>query len=155
MIDTELAAFLEEGVGIHIGTRNEALQPNGARAVAVRVEPGGEHLVVYVARVAAARILPDLESNGQAAVGFGRPIDDRACQVKGVVVSVRDATEAEKPAVLAQWDGFLASLEKIGVPRVATKTWVTWPAVAIRLRATALFDQTPGPQAGAPLSSTS
>ncbi|HET7698258.1 MAG TPA: hypothetical protein VFK57_21260 [Vicinamibacterales bacterium] len=151
MIDGALAAFLQEGVGIHIATRNEALQPNGARAVAVRVEPDGEHLIVYVARVAAARILPDLESNGQAAVGFGRPVDDRACQVKGVFVGAREATEEERPQVLAQWDGFLASLEKIGIPRAATRTWVTWPAVAIRLRANALFDQTPGPGAGAPL----
>jgi hypothetical protein len=152
MINGTLAAFLEEGVGIHIGTRNAALQPNGARAIAVRVEADGAHLVVYVARVAAARILPDLEANGQAAVGFGRPVDDRACQVKGVFAGVRDATEAERPQVLAQWDGFLGSLETIGIPRAATQTWVTWPAVAIRLRANALFDQTPGPAAGAPLS---
>jgi hypothetical protein len=151
MIDTQLAAFLQEGVGIHIATRNPALQPNGARAVAVTVEPDGEHLVVYVARVAAARILADLEANGQAAVGFGRPVDDRACQVKGVFVGARDATEDERPKVLAQWDGFLDSLEKIGIPRAATRTWVTWPAVAIRLRANALFNQTPGPKAGAPL----
>jgi hypothetical protein len=33
---------------------------------------------------------------------------------------------------------------------VATRAWVTWPAVAIRLRATAVFNQTPGPDAGAP-----
>jgi hypothetical protein len=153
MIDNALAAFLQEGVGIHIGTRNAALQPNGARAIAVQVEPDGKHLVVYVARVAAARILPDLEANRQAAVGFGRPIDDRACQVKGVFVSVRDATEDERPRVRAQWDGFLSSLETIGIPRAATHTWVTWPAVAIRLRVNALFNQTPGPGAGAPLES--
>lgn len=151
MIDTELAAFLQEGVGIHIGTRNSAMQPNGARAIAVTVEADGEHLVVYVARVAAARILPDLEANGQAAVSFGRPVDDRACQVKGVFTGARDAADSERPAVLAQWDGFLGSLEKIGIPRMATRTWVTWPAVAIRLRANALFNQTPGPGAGAPI----
>jgi hypothetical protein len=151
MIDTELAAFLQEGVGIHIATRDAAMRPNGARAIAVRVEDDGMHLVVYVARVAANRLLADLEANGQAAVGFGRPIDDRACQVKGVLAGVRDATDDERTAVLAQWDGFLGSLEKIGIPRAATKTWVTWPAVAIRLRANALFNQTPGPGAGAPL----
>lgn len=151
MIESGLAAFLEEGVGIHIATRNETLQPNGARAIAVHVEPGGKYLEVYVSRVAAVRIVPDLESNGQAAVGFGRPIDDRACQVKGVFEGLRDATEAERPAVLAQWDRFLGSLEQIGIPRVATRTWITWPAVAIRLRVTALFNQTPGPGAGAPL----
>jgi hypothetical protein len=151
MIDEQLAAFLQEGVGIHIGTRNAALQPNGTRALAATVDDDGRHVVVYVAGVAAARILPDLEANGQAAVGFGRPIDDRACQVKGTFVEARDAAEEERAAVHAQWDGFLGSLEKIGIPRAATAGWVTWPAIAIRLRVTALFDQTPGPGAGAPI----
>ena len=151
MIGTELAAFLQEGVGIHIGTRNASLEPNGSRALAVKVEDDARHLVVYVARVAAERLLPDLEGNGQAAVGFGRPIDDRACQVKGVFIESRDADDADRPVIEAQWDGFLSSLERIGIPRAATRGWVTWPAVAIRLRANAIFDQTPGPGAGAPI----
>jgi hypothetical protein len=92
MIDTELAAFLQEGVGIHIASRNAALEPNGSRALAVKVDADGRHLEVYLAAVAAARILPDLQANGQAAVGFGRPVDDRSCQVKGLFLGVRDAT---------------------------------------------------------------
>jgi len=151
MIDMELAAFLQEGVGIHIATRDAAMRPNGARAIAVTVEGDGTHLVVYVAQVAATRLLADLEANGQAAVSFGRPTDDRACQVKGLFLGVRDATSDERDPVLAQFDAFLGSLERIGIPRAATRGWVTWPAVAIRLRASALFNQTPGPGAGAPL----
>ena len=151
MIGRDLAAFLQEGVGIHIGTRNGALEPNGARALAVRVDDDGAHLEVFVAEIAASRLLPDLEGNGQAAVDFGRPVDERACQVKGTCVGVRPATESERPFVMAQLDGFRASLELIGIPRVATLSWITWPAVAIRLKATALFEQTPGPSAGAPL----
>ena len=151
MIDKDLAAFLQEGVGIHIATRNASLQPNGIRALAVTVESDGLHVVVYAAEAAAARVLPDLEDNAQIAIGFGRPTDDRACQVKGIVIGTRAATEAERPLVVAQWDGFLGSLEQIGIPRVATTTWVTWPAVAIRVRINALFDQTPGPGAGAPI----
>ena len=151
MIDKDLAAFLQEGVGIHIATRNASLQPNGIRALAVTVESDGLHLVVYAAEAAAARVLPDLEDNAQIAIGFGRPVDDRACQVKGIVIGTRAAIEAERPVVAAQWDGFLGSLEQIGIPRVATTTWVTWPAVAIRVRVNALFDQTPGPGAGAPI----
>lgn len=151
MIDRQLASFLEEGLGIHIGTRDKRLQPGGARAVAVKVDKDGMHLVVYVAKVAAKRILPDLESNGQAAVVFGRPTDDRSCQVKGVFAGARPARANERPFVLAQWGAFLASLERIGIPRQNAAAWITWPAVAIRLKATALFEQTPGPQAGAPL----
>ena len=155
MIDAQLAAFLQEGLGIHLASRNAALEPNGSRALAVRVDSDGRHLDVYLARVAAERLLADLEANGQAAVGFGRPIDDRSCQVKGVFVQVRDVAEDERPFIAAQWDAFLSNLEKIGIPRAATRAWITWPVVAIRLRANAIFDQTPGPGAGAPMESTS
>jgi hypothetical protein len=154
MIHGPLAAFLQEGVGIHIATRNAALEPNGTRALAVKVEDDGRHLAVYVARVASVRILGDLEDNGQAAVSFGRPVDDKACQVKGTFLAARDASDDERPLIAAQWDGFLASLEQIGIPRAATRAWITWPAVAIRLRVNAVFDQTPGPGAGAQISST-
>ena len=151
MIDEHLAGFLEEGIGIHIGTRDRDLQPNGARAVAVKVENDRAHVVVYVARVAAERLLGDLESNGQVAVGFGRPVDDRACQVKGIFLEARPARDEERPFVAAQWEGFLGQLEQIGIPRAGSARWSTWPATAIRVRVTALFNQTPGPDAGAPL----
>jgi hypothetical protein len=151
MIDAQLTSFLHDGVGIHIGTRNERLEPNGARAIASRVEEDGAHLTVYVAKVAAARVLPDLESNGLAAIVFGRPTDDRACQVKATFVSARAARVQERPRIMAQWRAFLENLERIGIPRDGMEGWTTWPAVAIRLRATAIFNQTPGPEAGAPL----
>jgi hypothetical protein len=151
MVETELAGFLEQGLGIHIGTRNAQLEPEGARVAAVKVEGDGVHLVAYLPEVAAPRILSNLESNGEAALAFARPSDERACQVKGVFVAARPAGDDERPLVEAQWDGYLRQLEGIGIPRVATAGWVTWPAVAIRLKVTALFDQTPGPQAGAAL----
>jgi len=151
MIDQQLADFLQQGLGIHLGTRNAQLQPNGARVAAVKVEEDRLHLVAYISRVAARRLLPDLQSNGQAALVFGRPVDDRACQVKGEFVSVRPAAVRERPFIEAQWNGFLDQLQQIGIPRAAAGGWVTWPALAIRLRATELFNQTPGPDAGAPL----
>ena len=151
MIDSTLAGFLEEGLGIHLGTRNERLEPNGARAIAVKVDPGGEHIAVYLAEVAAARVLPDLHANGQAAITFGRPIDERACQVKGTFVDTRAATEEERAFMLAQRDGFLANLELIGVARAGSAAWITWPAVVVTIKATHIFNQTPGADAGAPI----
>ena len=147
-ISGDLAAFLEQGVGIYIGTRNEALEPNGARAIAARIERDGARLVVYLASVAAARILPDLEQNGLAAVTFGRPVDERACQVKGTFVEARPARDDERPLLDAQWEGFTRQLEMIGVAREARSAWPTWPATAIALKPTAVFEQTPGPAAG-------
>jgi hypothetical protein len=151
MIDRELARFLGEGLGIHIGTRDKHLQPNGARVTAISVDDDGTHVVVYVPEVAAPRVLHDLQTTGPAAVVLARPTDDKACQIKGVFAGARPATAAERPGVAAQWARFLDNLELIGIPRAALAAWSIWPSVAIRIRVTALFNQTPGAGAGAPL----
>ena len=148
MIEPDLRAFLEGGLGIHIGTRTSRLEPNGARALAVKVEDDRLHLIVYLADVAARRVVPDLRANSAIAVGFARPIDERACQIKGIFVDVRPATGEERRLVEEQVDGFRTNLEHIGIPRIGTSGWITWPAVAIRFRATTIFEQTPGPDAG-------
>lgn len=151
MLDDSLVAFLEQGLAINIGTRNARLEASAAYVGAAIVDADRHHLTVYVPAVAAGSILADLQSNGQAAVVFARPEDDRACQVKGTFVSARPATDDEEPLVRGQFDGFLRQLEIIGMPGESTRPWLVWPAVAVRLRVTALFDQTPGPKAGAAL----
>jgi hypothetical protein len=153
MIEPDLRAFLEAGLGIHVGSRTARLEPNGARGIAVRVEDDRLHLIVYLAEAAGRRVVPDLKANGAVAVGFARPVDDRACQIKGIFVEARPATEDERDTVERQWEGFRSNLERIGIPRLGTNGWSIWPAVAIRFRATAIFEQTPGPDAGALLAS--
>lgn len=148
MIEPDLRAFLEGGLGIHIGTRTARLEPNGARALAVRVEDDRLHLIVYLAEVAARRVVPDLRANSAIAVGFARPIDERACQIKGIFVEARPASDDERTVIEGQWEGFRDNLERIGIPRVGSGGWIIWPAVAIRFRATTIFEQTPGPDAG-------
>lgn len=151
MIDRELAAFLEEGLAIHLGTRNAQLEPSSARVSAVTVDADGCHVTAYVPRVAVGRVLADVEANGLAALVFVRPTDDRAVQVKGVFVGSRAAATRERRALMTQWEGFRRSLERIGIPRALTDAWAVWPSVALRVRVTDLFNQTPGPGAGAPL----
>ena len=148
MIPPALASFLEQGLSLHIGTRDEHHRPSGARAAAVVVESGGDHMLVFIADVAVARLLDDIRRNGQLAVDFGRPEDDRACQVKGSVVEIRAAHAHERDVVLRQWQGFLDQLEKIGIPRQMAKGWGHWPATVVRIKVTAVFEQTPGPLAG-------
>ena len=148
MIDSQLAGFLEGSVAIHVGTRNERLQPGGARALAARVDRDGQHIEVYLATAAASRVRANLEANGHVAVVFGRPTDDRACQLKGVFTGIRTARPDERSLVTAQFESFLTNLEQIGIPRSMAAQWSTWPADVIRIKTTAVFEQTPGPQAG-------
>jgi hypothetical protein len=153
MLDKSLTEFLEHGLAIHLGTRNSALRPNGCRVTAVRVEDQGRHLVAYLPKSAPPAVLEDLRSNGQAAVSFARPTDDRAVQVKGVFVSERDADPSEEAFVLGQWQSLLHELDIIGLAALtSTSSWLMWPCVAVTLRVTNVFSQTPGPEAGSVLS---
>lgn len=152
MIDELLAEFLQSGLGIHVGTRNEQLEPCGCRATAVKVEEDGKHVVVFVPRHASAPIFENLRTNGQVAVSMSRPADERAVQVKGLMLFSWDARPEEEAFARVQWGGFLGQLEGIGLPGAATSSWQVFPCVAVRLKVTALFNQTPGPDAGAALS---
>src|SRR5215217_4486961 len=137
MLDKSLTEFLEQGLAIHIGTRNGALRPNGCRVTAVRVEDQGRHLVAYLPAAAGPAVLEDLRSNGQAALSFARPTDDRAVQVKGEFVSMRDADESDGAFALGQWQSLLAELDAIGLAQLtSTSTWLMWPCVAVKLRVT-------------------
>ena len=152
MLDQSLTEFLECGLAIHIGTRNAAMRPNGCRVTAVRVEEQGRHLVAYLPKAASADVFDDLKSNGQAAVSLTRPTDDRAVQVQGEFVSLREADPSEESFVLNQWQSLLKELDLIGLaPLTSTSTWLMWPCVAVTIRVTAVFSQTPGPEAGAVL----
>jgi sugar/nucleoside kinase (ribokinase family) len=151
MIDRDLAAFLEEGLAIHIGTRDADLEPNGTRATAITTDEDGQHITIFVPKAAEARVLPNLEANGHGAVVLVRVSDERSCQIKGVFVEARAAADRDRAFVMDPWDRFVQNIEQIGLPRAVTGHWKMWPCLAIRLKVAELFDQTPGPRAGARL----
>lgn len=151
MIDEVLAQFLQSGLGIHVGTRNERLEPCGCRATAIKVEEDGRHVVVYVPKAASPQIFENLRTNGCAAISMARPADERAVQVKGLMLFSWEAKPEEDAFARVQWSGFLDQLEGIGLPGESTHSWQVFPCVAIRVKVTALFNQTPGPDAGAAL----
>jgi hypothetical protein len=150
-IDSQMAAFLREGLPTHIATRNAQLEPSGARVTAIKVDADGEHVTVFLPAIAAPPLLADLRDNGQVAVVLARPIDERSCQVKGTFVESWTPTADEEVFAREQFERALASVERVGIPRVGSAAWQMWPCVAVRFRAEALFTQTPGPNAGARL----
>ena len=81
---------------------------------------------------------------------FGRPIDDRACQVKGMFLKASTGGETSAQFVMAQWEGFRDS-SKDRDPSRGVSGLGDVAGGGDQAQATALFDQTPGPQAGAPL----
>jgi len=151
VLQGELAGFLQSGLSISVATRDADLTPDGTRAWAVAVDPDGVHVTAFLTAKTATSHVRNLESNGQLALCFDRPSDSRACQLKGVFVDARRCRPSERDEIERQVRGFFADLSIIGVPAVVFTGWVRWPAVAVRMRVTDVFHQTPGPGAGARL----
>lgn len=152
MLTSEVVDFIQGGQDARIATSDARREPYGCRVLAAVVDHDGTHLTAFVPELAAAPILANLQANPSVALAFQRPTDDHACQVKGTLVTARAATDDER-AIVNRQQGLLG--EKFGqltVPGVMVAGWTTWPAVAVTVRVTAVFDQTPGPGAGAPLS---
>ena len=155
MIPADLAGFFESGVSILIGSRDPCLFPDCTRAIGARVEAGGTELTVLLPRSTSARAVANLRDNGRIAVAFSRPSDHRSIQVKGRVVALREAEEADR-AVVDGYRGALArELAFVGLPPRLTFRMAHWPCLAARLRVEGIFVQTPGPGAGGPLEAPS
>ena len=151
LISDELAGFLQSGVSINVATRDDELQPDGAVAWAASVHENRSHLTVFLPESSGRAMLRNLKVHPEIAIVFDKATSHRACQVKGRFASTRRSKVAERAEVERQLDGLFMDLEAIGIPRAMAAGWKIWPCVAIDLRVTQLFEQTPGPGAGEPL----
>lgn len=151
MISSELAAFFESGTSVHAASRDAALRPHGARALAVRADADGAHVTLLLHAPAAARLLDDWRENGRVAIQVCRPSTNRACQLKGAFVEARPATRAESAWGTTLFGAFRDDLQAINIPADALGGWRVRPMLAVRVRVERTFEQTPGPAAGEPL----
>lgn len=151
MITPDLAAFLESGISIHAATRSARLVPDELRGVGARVEGGGEELTVFFPDATSGTARANLADNGRIAVCFSRPIDHRSYQVKGRVVALRPADDADRQVVDRYRRALVEEYARVGVPPSIAWRIAVWPAHAVRFRVEGVYAQTPGPGAGAPL----
>ncbi len=154
MISAELKHFLESGISILVGTRDARLAPDCFRALGARVEEGGRELTVFAPDAVARASLANLRDNGRVAVCFTRPEDHRSIQLKGRVLELRPADEAERRLVDRYRSALAAILGEIGLPPRTTLRMNHWPCHAVRFEVEAVFVQTPGPGAGERLDAT-
>lgn len=151
MITPELARFIESGISVLVGTRDGRLRPDCVRAAGVRADSAADTLTVFLPAATAERAIANLADNGRIAVTVTRAIDHRSLQLKGGVLEVRPSTGEERREIERHLELLAVDWGHVGVPRKATKSMNFWPAFTVTLRCEALFEQTPGPDAGQPL----
>jgi hypothetical protein len=147
--DDALLRHLQPGRSILVGTVDPAGWPAACRGVGLVVDEDRQGFTVYVPVATGAETVANIASNGRVAVSATEPATHTSVQLKGRIRAVRVAREDEEERVRLSIDRFADTLDQVGLPRGVTRTMTCWPAFAIEAAVEAVFDQTPGPRAGA------
>src|SRR5262245_41249318 len=155
-IDGPLEALIESGVSVVVGTRDEGLVPEIVRAWGPHVNRDRHTIRVCVPEATSVRTRTNLVGNGRIAVSFSLPTTYETVQLKGRHLRTTRPTAENLRRLDRHRESFAALNESIGVPRARVEAfWRRELAgsplfVTIHFAVHAIFNQTPGPAAGAP-----
>ena len=147
-IPEDIVEFLEAGVSILVGTCDAERRAEVARGVGCSVSRDRTEVTIYLHEGWGARALGNLRANGEIAVGFSRPFDHFAIQLKGKCTRFVPPSDGDRTVVDRYHATYGEQLYMTGFPRSTTRRFVFWPAVAVTFGVRDIFVQTPGPDAG-------
>jgi hypothetical protein len=147
MLDPKLAAFVQSGVAVIVATRDAELRPTISRGWGPLVPADGASLVLCVE----ADCRGDLQATGDLAATFSRPTTYRSVQIKGAANGVAEPSGADRKRVAEHHAAFAAEAGQIGVSPAQARRLLLDDLVTVTVTVSAVFDQTPGPRAGARL----
>ena len=152
MFDPELTQFLESGCSTIVGLVTVDGEPFATRGWAIEVlDEGRLRVLVGAGALAAAGRAPGGPPFLIAVTG-AEVHTLRSVQVKGTAHDLEPPTSADLERSRAFCDEFFADVESAdGIPRHLMDRLVPTDLVALTVDVAELYDQTPGPSAGAPL----
>ncbi|MEJ6020923.1 hypothetical protein [Ramlibacter sp. PS4R-6] len=149
-----LLAMMAGGVSVLVASRDDRLRPSVMRAMGSRIDAAAGEVTVYLARRQAQDLLRDIARCGQVAAMFSQPSTHLSVQLKAARAQVRPATEADRPAL----DAYLAAMDReittVGYAVLLARAMLSYrldDLVAVTFVPEQVFEQTPGPRAGAVL----
>jgi len=155
-MDDALRAFIASGVSVVVGTRDEGLVPEMVRAWGPHVNRDRQSIRVCVPEATSVRTRTNLVGNGRIAVAFSFPSSYETVQLKGCHLRTTRPSVEDLLRVERHRESFADVNQSLGVPRTRVEAFWRRELVASPLFVTihfvvhAIFDQTPGPAAGAP-----
>jgi hypothetical protein len=148
---SELAAITAAGGGLVVGTVSGDGEPRAVRAWAAVVAPGREDRLRVVMSADDPVSVANL-ATGRVAVTIADVRTFRSVQMKGTVASTGAPTASDLEQMRIQSDSFLTAVhETDGNPMEALRRILPHEVVAFEMVVEQVYDQTPGPDAGAAL----
>jgi hypothetical protein len=145
----QIIRCLDPGMSLLVGTVNAQNRPACCRAVALASSDDVTTVTVYLPIATSHETIQNLATTRRMAIAATHPIDHCSIQLKGTPGDTRLAREDEAAFVKSRFEAFADILDSIGIPSRVTRNASCWPAFAVSVRVEQVFDQTPGPKAGA------
>lgn len=150
-IRPDLARFLAGPVLMTLGTRDGGNRPMIARGSGAWASGDRSLVRVLISEWLWPETAANLRDNGRLALTVVQPADYRAFQLKGRA-RLRPATAEEVARAVRYVETTRALLLGLGVPAALTDHWLCdREVVTAELAPEQVFEQTPGPRAGAAL----
>lgn len=154
LIDDALKAFIESGVSVIVGTRDESLTPEIVRAWGPHVSVDMRSISLCVPFATSIRTRTNLAGNGQIAAAFCFPSDYQTVQLKGSQARTAEPSADDLRVVDRHREAFARENQTLGIPR--SQVEALWNRelvsssrlVALHFVVRQIFNQTPGPAAG-------
>ncbi|TPM90941.1 hypothetical protein [Mesorhizobium sp. B2-1-3A] len=149
MISKEIDDLLAGPVMILVSTRNAAFRPAIGRGTGAAHVASLGCIDVLVSRTQWPEVVENAALGAPVAVTMVRPHDYRAFQVKGSILAVSPADDADRARAQNYISEMLVVMEALGVtPHQLSHTLVDSDLLRIRFQPTDVFSQSPGPGAG-------
>lgn len=148
----EQAAFIQGPVSIVAATTGANASNHLSKVYGCRVDDGGRSVTIILSALQAGAVLADLRDNRRLAVVFCRPTTDQTLQIKSRDARVVEIGRDDYRTLAEHTDKMVAEIGALGFPEAVVRPLfgcATADAVAVRFAPCAIFDQTPGPNAGA------
>jgi hypothetical protein len=151
MLDERLRRCLARGTSILVATVDGKGTPSCCRASAITTQDDLQTVAVYLPIATSQQILKDIATTHRMAIASSHVVEHFTVQLKGTANTARLARDEEAVLVNESLEAFADVLFSIGIPRRLTRSVAHWPSFVVDMRVDEIFDQTPGPNAGARL----
>lgn len=144
-------AFMQGPVSIIAASHDAALTSNLVRAVGCSLSADGKQLSIYVTASQAGALLADVRANRALAAVFCRPTTDHALQIKAVDAAIVPTQRDDVRATQRYRDMIVGEIAPLGFTEAMLNAVFNANAadvVVVCCTPTAVFEQTPGPNAG-------
>jgi hypothetical protein len=155
LLSRDLIDLAASGAVVIAATCDAEGAPELARVWGPHLDAEADEIVICVPSASGRRLLTNLEQSGLIAVNVTSPQTYRSFQAKGRVIAVAMASPEERERVAAHQEAFIESVVAVGMPRDMSRRLFeeelreSPDLTAVRVKVEVLFDQTPGPGAGA------